>query len=233
MTVAEALSAIRRAGTVERHRDDLVVRVPANARSGLEPALAALRSHKAEALTLLPRRSLIDELFPSEPDLADLARATAALNRAESRLLTAIVGVDHTRKMPGDVIDAVIGTTGTTAGCDAVIGMARTPNGDTVLTARGREHEELTYALRFDATPGSFGWGIFGSGDDAQTSAAREEIKELLRNEGPLSPAKAALLLRKNVNTVRSTMWRMATAGQVTKQGNAYVLAARSASETQ
>jgi hypothetical protein len=136
----------------------------------------------------------------------------------------AIIGVDHTRKAPGDVIDTVIGTTGVTAGCDAVCGMVRTPNGDTVLTSRGREHEELNYAMRFSNDPNDFGWEIYGSGEEAQLSAEREEIIELLRHEAPLMPARIAMLLKKNANTVRVLLSRMVVAGLVHKQEKGYVL---------
>lgn len=152
-------------------------------------------------------------------DTSNVLRELAAKHR------TAIVGVDHTRKTAGDVIDAVIGTSGTTAGCDAVMGMARTPGGDMVLTARGREHEELSYSMRFSSAPGTFGWEIYGSGDEASMSAERSEIVELLRHEAPLTPAKIALLLRKNANTVRSLLYRMVSAGRISKQsGGGYAL---------
>ena len=59
MTVAEALSAIRRVGTVENHAGNLRLRFPDNAAPELQQAIDTLRTGKAEALALL-----------SEPDQA-------------------------------------------------------------------------------------------------------------------------------------------------------------------
>ncbi len=154
-------------------------------------------------------------------DVSDTLRQLAAKHR------TALIGVEPTRKMPGDVIDSVIGTSGTTAGCDAVVGLSLTPGGDTVLTARGREHEELSYAMRLNNSPDKFGWEIFGSGDEARQSSERAEIIELLRHEAPLTPAKVALMLKKNANAVRAMLSRMVAAGRIVKQGNGYVLASQ------
>jgi RecA-family ATPase len=149
-----------------------------------------------------------------------------AIRQIAAKHQTAIIGVDHQRKAPGDVIDSVMGTTGTTAGCDAICGLTRQSSGDSVLTARGREHEELSYALRFGSKDGSFGWEIYGSGEDARMSAEREEIAELLRHEAPLMPARIATLLKKNANTTRVMVSRMAADGQIVKSSKGYVLSA-------
>jgi hypothetical protein len=53
VTVAEALSAIRRVGTVENSAGNLRLRFPKTAASELQPAIDALRTGKAEALALL------------------------------------------------------------------------------------------------------------------------------------------------------------------------------------
>ena len=76
MTVAEALSAIRRVGTVENQAGNLRLRFPETATSELQPAIDTLRVGKAEALALL-----------SDPDPAELARASAVLNRAGVRIM--------------------------------------------------------------------------------------------------------------------------------------------------
>jgi hypothetical protein len=76
VTVAEALSAIRRVGTVENNAGNLRLRFPETAASELQTAIDTLRSGKAEALALL-----------SDPDSAELARASAVLNRAGIRIM--------------------------------------------------------------------------------------------------------------------------------------------------
>ena len=206
-----------------------VYEIPAMLAGGaavLDAALAAWPAvlviiDTVRAFTRHPAHRNDSNAVQADYDVSNLLRELAAKHR------TSLVGIDHTRKLPGDVIDAVIGTSGTTAGCDSVIGMARTPGGDMVLTARGREHEELSYAMRFNGTAGAFGWEIFGSGDEARMSGEREEIIELLRHEAPLTPARIALMLRKNANAVRALLSRMVAAGRITKQGFGYVLSVK------
>jgi hypothetical protein len=70
VTVAEALNAIRRVGTVENQAGNLRLRFPETAASELRPAVDALRTGKAEALTLMASR-----------DPAQLARASAVFDR--------------------------------------------------------------------------------------------------------------------------------------------------------
>jgi hypothetical protein len=86
VTVAEALSAIRRVGTVENHAGNLRLRFPETAASELQPTVETLRTSKAEALAIL-----------SDPDPAELARAGAVLNRAGIRIMalegSATIGV--------------------------------------------------------------------------------------------------------------------------------------------
>ena len=77
MTVLEAFSAIRRVGTVENHTGKLRLRFPESAASELQAAIDTLRNSKAEALTLL-----------SDPDPAELALASAVLNRGGVRIMT-------------------------------------------------------------------------------------------------------------------------------------------------
>lgn len=76
MTVREALSAILRVGTVDGCAGNLRLRFPATAAPQLQPAIAILRTRKAEALALL-----------SDPDSAELAHASAVLNRAGVRIM--------------------------------------------------------------------------------------------------------------------------------------------------
>jgi hypothetical protein len=160
-----------------------------------------------------------DDIVGADYQLMDVLR------RIADKYHAAIVGVDHSRKMGGDVVDSLIGTTGRSAGCDALIAMTRGASGDVLMTARGREHEELSYSMRFSNGDGDdFGWSVYAVGDEALLSDQRQEIIELLRHEAPLTPAKIALLLRKNANTVRVLLSRMVSDGRIVKQGKAYVL---------
>lgn len=81
MTVAEALGAIRRVGTVENYAGNLRLRFPEMMASELQPAVDTLRTGKAEALALLPN-----------PEAAESARAAALLNRAGVRIMALAAG---------------------------------------------------------------------------------------------------------------------------------------------
>lgn len=76
MTVADALAAVRRVGKVEGAEGNLRLVVPKTTLSELEAEIATLREHKAEALAIL-----------ADPDPAELARASAVLNRAGVRIM--------------------------------------------------------------------------------------------------------------------------------------------------
>jgi hypothetical protein len=142
---------------------------------------------------------------------------------ASDHKLTMLV-IHHARKMGGDAIDTVIGTSGVTAACDSVWNMGRGATGDMILSGRGRDHDEFTYSLKLESRPAGFGWWITGVGDAVMLSTDRGEILELLRHEAPLKPGKIALMLRKNANTIRWHVSELLKDGKVVKQGNGYVL---------
>jgi len=81
VTVTEALSAIRRVGTVENRAGNLRLRFPETAASELQLAIVTLRAGKAEALALL-----------SDPDPGELTRASTVLNRAGVRIMALEAG---------------------------------------------------------------------------------------------------------------------------------------------
>ena len=94
MTVTEALNAIQRVGTVENYAGNLMLRFPETGASEIQSAIDTLRAGKAEALALLP-----------DPDTAELARASAVLNRAGVRIMqfdgTIIIGAWSDLDGPG------------------------------------------------------------------------------------------------------------------------------------
>lgn len=146
------------------------------------------------------------------------------LRQIASDYKLAMLVIHHARKMGGDTIDTVIGTSGVTAACDSVWNMGRLPTGDMVLSGRGRDHDEFTYSLKLEARDESFGWWITGVGDEVMLSSERAEILELLKHEAPMKSGRIALMLRKNANTVRWHVSKLVEAGKVVKQSNGYVL---------
>jgi len=144
----------------------------------------------------------------------------AQLQQLAHRHGIAIVLVAHTRKMTAESgLDTVAGTTGITAACDAVWTLRKQTSGDFILEITGREMEEQTLGLRFK-TGEDFGWHLTGEGAEVGMSEQRQEILELLKHEGPLSPAKVASLLRKNAVTVRRLLQKLATDDFVRKDAS-------------
>lgn len=137
---------------------------------------------------------------------------------------TALLVVCHLRKMGAEYgLDAVAGTTGLTAACDAVWTLKRQSGGDCIFEVTGREMEEKVYGLRFtDGEP--FGWQLTGEGSEVGISEERREILELLRDEAPLQPARIATLLRKNAVAIRRLLQKLACDGLVQKGARGYYL---------
>jgi hypothetical protein len=126
-------------------------------------------------------------------------------------------------------VEAVAGTGGISAAVDAIWHLRRKHGGNAAtLEVLGREVEERSFALQFNRDV-PFGWCFTGDGEEAALSTEREEIIELLRHEGPLSPAKIAAMLKKNANTVRSLVYRLHQAGHLTRNRDGrYVLSSTS-----
>ncbi|SPF56440.1 hypothetical protein SBA4_860019 [Candidatus Sulfopaludibacter sp. SbA4] len=147
----------------------------------------------------------------------------AILRQLAERHKTAILVVTHLRKMAAEsVVDAIAGTTGLTAACDAIWGLRRQSNGDVLLEVTGREMEEKTYALHFETDPATFGWNFIGEGEDLKLSSERKEILDLLREDGPMEPKQIATQLAKNPNTTRVLLRKMAVDGDVVKIDKKY-----------
>lgn len=133
---------------------------------------------------------------------------------------TAILCVAHARKAAGDLVDSIIGTSGTTAACDSVWALRRLNTGEACLEVKGRELEEAQYALKFN-TGKPFGWVVIGEGADVGLSEQRREILLLLQQEGAKKPGDIARLLgNKNINTVRRLIQNLAHDGVIQLQNN-------------
>ena len=66
------------------------------------------------------------------------------------------------------------------------------------------------------------GWFIVEAGSGAKTSEERQEILELLTDEGALEPSRIATLLRRNAVTVRRLLMKLTAANLVVKDGKRY-----------
>lgn len=143
---------------------------------------------------------------------------------------TAMVLIHHTRKaMAGESgIDSVAGSTGVTAATDAVWTLKKedAEAGMSSLEIVGREVEEQSLGLRFKRD-GDIGWEFAGQGHEIKAAKGQREIVEMLTHEGAQTPAKIAMLLRMNVNQVRSMLYEMANVGSVIRQSSgSYIVGA-------
>jgi len=80
---------------------------------------------------------------------------------------------------------------------DTVWRLKRKLEGDAVLEVIGREVEECSFGLHFDReTP--FGWRFEGDGAKLLVTAERREIRDLLQEEGGMTPKQVAIELDKS-----------------------------------
>lgn len=144
------------------------------------------------------------------------------LRRLSETFRLAMIVVHHTRKGMSDcAIEAVAGTGGIAAAVDTLWQLKRKTEGEATLEVIGRETEERTLALQFDSEP--FGWRILGDYDQQSLTSERREVLELLRDDGPLSPAQVAAELGKSRPAVRMLLKRMKEDGHIDKQGSKYL----------
>jgi RecA-family ATPase len=130
-----------------------------------------------------------------------------------------IVVIHHLRKATADyALDAVVGTSGVTAACDAVWTLRRLANGETLLDLTGRDVEATQYGLRLQTEDIDFGWKLVSEGPEAALSPERTEILDLLKDEGPQKPAAIARQLGKNGATVRRLLQGLVAEGAVEKR---------------
>ncbi|AGM10142.1 hypothetical protein AORI_7560 [Amycolatopsis keratiniphila] len=124
--------------------------------------------------------------------------------------------IHHVRKQGAeDWQNLVSGTAGLTGAVDATLVLERgRGQADGVLHVTGRDVEEADYAMLFDAQAGAW-TKLDGPASDHTVSNTRADILRLLREHGPLKPARIAEALQLVPNTVRQTCKRMQEAGQL------------------
>lgn len=128
---------------------------------------------------------------------------SAAFRTIAEKFKMAVVLINHTTKASREyALDAIQGTTGTTAAADAAWIFQRGRDGGTTLSVIGRQVIENSYALTRE--PGSPAWRITGEGDEVTQSEARRDILQLLRDKAGAKGIKAttvAQALHKPVST--------------------------------
>lgn len=149
-------------------------------------------------------------------------RVVEALQALALKHQTAIVVVAHTRKMGADyALDKVAGTTGLTAGADSVWVLDRGAK-STMLSIQGRDMGDAEFGLRFDHDDHAFGWTVVGTGEEVTRSEARQQIIDLLKEEGPMTGKDIATTLKKNYSTIRNLLKKLVDAGVILRAGGKF-----------
>lgn len=131
----------------------------------------------------------------------------------------AVVVVAHTRKMGGDFLDLIQGTTGTTAAADAIWVLQRTPEGKATLSVTGREVPQNVFGL--ERAQDSPAWVITGEGDEVTQSDARQDIIQLLRDKGGkkgMKPSDIARNLHKGISNINRLLAALCELGMVERK---------------
>ena len=147
------------------------------------------------------------------------------LKRLADTYHVSILAVHHLRKTgSSDVLDEIIGSTGVTGAVDGTMILKR-DRGQTeatlFVTGRDVEHEQQV-ALSFDATTAL--WTLVGNAEEVGCTRARQEILDLLREQGSdgMSAREIAEALEKNYHTTRSLLRKMEDAGEVKRSDGQY-----------
>jgi hypothetical protein len=139
------------------------------------------------------------------------------LKKLADDLKLAVLVVHHSRKQAADEdpFDAISGTTGLSAAADALLILDRGRSGVT-LYGRGRDVEEFTLALSFDAKSGA--WHALGDAEEARRSNERNQIIKVVQEASvPIGPKEIAERSNVSHDSVKHLVLKMVVAGQLTK----------------
>jgi hypothetical protein len=148
------------------------------------------------------------------------------LKRLADTYHVSILAVHHLRKTgSSDVLDEIIGSTGVTGAVDGTMILKRDRGQtDATLFVTGRDVErEQHLALSFEATTAL--WTLIGNAEEICCTRARQEILDLLREQGAdgMNPRQIAEALQKNYHTTRSLLRKMEETGEVRRADGHYI----------
>jgi len=194
-------------------------------KGGLEALQDFLKEHDDCRLVVIdtlakvrpPRQKNID---PYEHDAA----VGGALQGLAHQFRVSLLVVTHTRKSEAaDVLDEVSGTTGITGAADAIMVLKRgRGKADGTLTLAGRDIEEQELALKFHPDEGM--WELMGEAAEYALSEQRQEIIQILRENGPKTPKELADLLDKKPGNIKKLLWTMAKVQEIKSVNGRYEL---------
>lgn len=145
----------------------------------------------------------------------------------------AIVLVHHTRKMGSDdPFDQISGSTGMRGAPDTNLILTRERGQhDAVLHVEARDDEKGTYDLALTFNAETCAWTCTGDVAERQTSQARQQILDLLRDHEAMTPAEIAKELGKPGHVIRKTLSRMAEERLVEKSAYGHYTCCKSQPE--
>jgi hypothetical protein len=144
--------------------------------------------------------------------------ALMPLKRLADTYHVSILAVQHLCKTTSrDVLDELTGSIGMTGAVDGTLILKRErgqTEGSLLVTGRAIEREQQL-ALSFDAATTL--WSLVGDAEEVGRTRARQEILELLREQGPdgMSAREVAEALEKNYHTTRSLLRKMEGTSEV------------------
>jgi bifunctional DNA primase/polymerase-like protein/AAA domain-containing protein/primase-like protein len=179
---------------------------------GSHPSLLIIDSYRAISSNS-KNSDIVEREYKHTAKLADLGKSTN----------TAIVLIHHGSKRGGsqgdNLMEGAAGTHGITAGADCVARLVPDGEGKFLLHGTGREIEEYRFAMERQIKQG-FGWVVKASGERAKGTQEREDVLDLLREEGPMKPEIIAKKLGKNNGAVRQLLRSMRSADQLVRNFN-------------
>jgi hypothetical protein len=136
----------------------------------------------------------------------------------------AIVLIHHTRKdSTGQKLDAVIGTSGTTANAECIWTLDRRPEHKAELSIVSRHAAETEFILSLDIKNG-IGWSVEEAGEDVHHSDVDMEIVAVLKELGSATAKQLSVELRKSPAASRMALLRLHKKGKITKTNDSYSL---------
>lgn len=145
-------------------------------------------------------------------------RQIASLKATAEKVGVSVIAVTHTRKMAAeDFLHTVSGSVAVTGAADTVLALSRERgNRDGVLQLTGRDVDEQTLAMKFDADMGM--WEVLGDADEIQSNDERQELYDLLsESDEPMTLAEIAESTERKKPAVQRMLTRMVSEGLVSK----------------
>ncbi len=177
-----------------------------------------LQAHPGCGLVVIDTLARVYPVVKKNPNfyLADV-QLGAMLQEIAFKYHIALLFIHHTNKRPkphvDDILETISGSQGLAGSADTIWILKRPRNqAKGTLFVTGRDIEEATLDLLFDATQGK--WDLDGANSRDVLSPARQEIIDCLQ-AGPLAPGDLVKLTNKTNEAIRQLVFKMKGQGQI------------------